>query len=134
LSCVREGLWKMGKLWVCVEMSFDFKFNVFLKVLLCSWTYKQHLGTNLGVRRSKIGFLSEKGHKTVKKLCRTDDSSLTRAASEMSLVATGRISLKRDGFRLSEMLSTSMPCFACLRLFRMFMFWIGFWCKHESCR
>jgi len=90
------------------------------------------LGTNLGVGRSKIGFWDEKWCKPLKKLCRIDDSSLKRAASEMSPVATGRILLKRDLLPSSEMLSDSMPCFAFSHLFHTILFWIGFWCKYES--
>jgi len=33
--------------------------------------------------------------------------------------------------RRGELLSDSMPCFALLRLFRKFLFWIGFWCNME---
>jgi len=50
----------MSELLICVERLFDFEFIVFLEALLCTWTYKQHLGTNLGVERSKIGFWGEK--------------------------------------------------------------------------
>ena len=45
----------------CVEMILDFMLNVFLKALLSSWTCKQPLGTNLGIGRSKLGILGEKG-------------------------------------------------------------------------
>jgi len=45
----------------CVEMIFDFMFEVFLKALLSSWTCKQSLETYLGVRKSKLGVLGEKG-------------------------------------------------------------------------
>ena len=45
----------------CVEITFDFKFDVFLKALLSSWTCKESLETYLGVGRSKLGILDEKG-------------------------------------------------------------------------
>jgi len=66
-----------------------------LSIFLSIYTCKFFLGTISGVGRSKIGFWGEKWCKPVKKLCRTDDSSLRRAACEMSSVATGRHSLKR---------------------------------------
>jgi len=45
----------------CVEMIFDFMFEVFLKALLSSWTCKQSLETYLGVGKLKLGVLGEKG-------------------------------------------------------------------------
>ena len=54
-------LWKWVDLVNCVEMVFDFMFDVFLKALLRIWTCKQPLEMNLGIGRSKFGFLGEKG-------------------------------------------------------------------------
>jgi len=45
----------------CVEITFDFKFDVFLNAILSSCTCKQSLETYLGVGRSKLGILGEKG-------------------------------------------------------------------------
>jgi len=44
----------------CVEITFDFMFDMFLKTLLSSYTCKQALETYLGVGRSKLGILGEK--------------------------------------------------------------------------
>jgi len=72
----------------CVEMVFDFMFDVFLKALLSIWTCKQPLETNLGVGRSKFGFWREKWFKPVKKLC-SADCTLKRAPSVQPLLASG---------------------------------------------
>jgi len=58
---VVEGFCKNGL--NCVEMKFDFMFEVFLKALLSSWTCKQSLETYLGVEKSKLEVLGEKGLK-----------------------------------------------------------------------
>ena len=50
----------MGELMICVGMGFDFTCDVVLIAFLSSQTYKQSLGTNLGVRESKLGILGEK--------------------------------------------------------------------------
>jgi len=44
----------------CVEITFDFMFDMFLKALLSSYICKQALGTYLGVGRSKSEILGEK--------------------------------------------------------------------------
>jgi hypothetical protein len=54
-------LWKWVDLENYVKMTFVFMFHVFLKALLSSWTCKQSLETYLGVGRSKLGILGEKG-------------------------------------------------------------------------
>jgi hypothetical protein len=54
-------LWKWVDLENYDEMTFIFMFDVFLKALLSSRTCKQSLKTYLGVGRSKLGILGEKG-------------------------------------------------------------------------
>ena len=102
--------------------------------LLMYMTCKQPLGMNLDVGRSKLGFWGEKWFKPVKNY----DELLTVRLSELEAICkrttTVRISLQRNLLRSSEILSDNMPCFAFMRLFLTFLFWIGLWCKHESCR
>ena len=50
-------LYKLVELMNCVEMIFDFMFDVFLS----TWTCKQSLETYLGVGKSKLEILGEKG-------------------------------------------------------------------------
>ena len=52
---------EMGWFGELCEMTFVFMFNVFFKALLSSWTCKQSLETYLGVGKSKLGILGEKG-------------------------------------------------------------------------
>ena len=45
---------------IFVEMMFWFKFYMDLSVFLCLETFRQTLGSNLGIGKLKLGFWSEK--------------------------------------------------------------------------
>jgi len=45
--------------WICDRMMFWFKFYMDLSVFLCLEMFRQTLGTNLGIRDSKLGFWGE---------------------------------------------------------------------------
>ena len=55
-----EFLWKMGQMVIFVEMIFWFKFYMDLNPSLCLETFRQTLGSNLGIGKSKLGFWSGK--------------------------------------------------------------------------
>ena len=112
----------------CVEMIFDFMFDVFLS----TWTCKQPLETNLDVGGSKFGFWGEKWFKTEKNCAELMTVCLSEPEVSCKRTATGSSSLKRNILRSSEMLSDNSPFFAFLCLFHPFLFWIGLWCKHEK--
>ena len=84
----------------CVEITFDFMFDMFLKALLSSYICKQALGTYLSVGRSKLGILGENG-KNPKVVVQNCDCTLKRAPkhapSVQPLVATAPCTLKRTG-------------------------------------
>jgi len=134
LGCCWKFWWNFVELLNYVEMMFWFKVLCNFECLLMYIYLQTTFRNEFGCWEIKIRVLGWKMVWTREKFCRTDDSSLKRAASEMSPVATGRISLKRVLLRSSEMLSDNMPCFAFLCLFRMFPFWIGFLYEHESFR
>jgi len=52
--------WKMGQMVIFVEMMYWFKFYMDLSVFSCLETFRQTLGSNLGIGKSKLGFWSEK--------------------------------------------------------------------------
>ena len=60
LCCSWRFLWKMGQMVNCVKMMFWFQVLYSFEYLLCTYTYKQPLGTNLDVAGSNFGFLGEK--------------------------------------------------------------------------
>jgi len=85
-------------------------------------TYKQPLGMNLDVGRSKLGFWGEKWFKPVKSYAKPLTVRLSELEAICKRTATVRISLKRDLLRSCEMLSDSMLCFVFLRIFLTFLF------------
>jgi len=106
----------------CVEITFDFMFDVFLKALLSLCTCKQPLETNWDVGGSKFGFWGEKWFKPVKNYAELMTVRLREPEASFKRTATGSRSLKRTILRSSEMLSDSIPCFAFLRIFHIFLF------------
>ena len=73
---------------------------------------------------SKLEFLGEKWWKTRKHGMKVAWSSLMASSVWKQLAYSQKLTK-------SELLNDSFPCFAFLRLFHTFLFWIGLWCKHE---
>ena len=88
-------LWKWVDLVNHVEMTIVCMLNVFLKALLSSWTCKQPLGTNLGIGRSKLGILGEKGLEPESFSAELMKANNKRAVSEQPQRVSGTRSLKR---------------------------------------
>jgi len=59
LSCSWRFLWKIGQMVIFVEMMFWFKFYMDLSVFSCLETFRQVLGSNLGIGKSKLEFWGE---------------------------------------------------------------------------
>ena len=66
LCCSWRFSWKMDQMVIFVELMFWFKFYMELSVFSCFETFKQTLGSNLGIEKWKLGFLGEKWWKTCK--------------------------------------------------------------------
>ena len=110
-----------------VEMMFRFQVLYSFECLLWTKTYKQPLGTNLDVGDQNLGFWVKNSVKIVT----TGEKSLeTRYWRNLS----GTFSLSARILLSAKLHSDNIPCFAFLRLFHTFLFWIGLWCKHESFR
>ena len=126
--------WKMGQMMIFVRRMFWGKFYMELSVFSCLEMFKQTLGSNLSFGKSKLGFWGEKvsfsRNRTVPTRHSEWEASWRRAGG-----AFGELTRLASRFtRHGELHSGSIPCFAFLCLFPSFLFWIGFRCKHESCR
>jgi len=56
LCCSWRFSWKRGQMVIFVEMMFWFKFYMVLSLFWCLETFRQTLGSNLGLGDSKLGF------------------------------------------------------------------------------
>jgi len=118
---------KMVELMNCVEMTLDFKFDMFWEPFSVYKPINKLWGRIMVLGESKLGFLGEKWWKTRKNRMKLAWSSLM-ASSVWKQLASGQKLAK------SKLFSDKFPCFAFLCLFHTFMFWIGLWCKHQSFR
>jgi len=104
---------KWVKWWFLLKGCFGSSFIWFWVFLVFINVWTNH-GIKFGLRGFKIGILGVK------------NGFFTTADCHYS---PWRVMYSRG-----ELHSDSMLCFAFLRLFHLFIFWIGLWCKHESFR
>ena len=128
-------LWKMGEIVICIEMMFLIQVSYGFECLFMSINVWINFGNQFGhwgIKNwdfgAKMGFFPRAELLTSVTNCHASGRRARRECCLWELAMASRTA------RRGELRSDSTPCFVFLHLFRTFLFWIDFWCKHESFR
>ena len=124
-------LWKMDEFVICVGMMVLIQFSYGFECLFMPINVWTNFGNQFGHWGIKIGILGQKWgfpESIVVEFCHNSprrfgvECCMWELAMASRLLATARCTV------------IVPPVSRFLRHFCMFLFWIGFWCKHESFR